>query len=67
MLYGLYNEKIKLVFLFGFNRWAFDSTSITAHAVWQAFHDHVQTEYLEVKNQDEWRPKIISGNFKNEP
>lgn len=43
-------------------RWSFDATNPTAHAVWQAFHDHVQTPAGTVVNSHVWNPKIVAGN-----
>ena len=51
-----------VTYLLYFCRWAFDSSNPTAHAVWQAFHDHQQTAYGDVRNSDEWEPIVVQGN-----
>ncbi|XP_046861704.1 uncharacterized protein LOC124454990 [Xenia sp. Carnegie-2017] len=42
-------------------KWKFDSKNPTAHAVWQAFHDHQQTPAGKILNNKSWNPKVLSG------
>ena len=42
-------------------RWRFNSSNDVSHAVWRAFHDHQETDYGWVLNQQEWAPDVLSG------
>lgn len=39
-------------------RWQFDSKNPTAHAVWQALHDHKKTHNGNIKNKKAWNPQL---------
>ena len=41
--------------------WKFSSGNPTAHAVWQALHDHNETLVNTVKNNKAWNPKVLKG------
>ena len=43
-------------------KWKFDSMNSTAHAVWQAFHDHIMTPAGKVKDNKPWNPVVLSGS-----
>ena len=42
-------------------RWQFDSKNPTAHAVWQALHDHKKTHNGKIKNKKAWNPTTLEG------
>lgn len=41
--------------------WKFSSGNPTAHAVWQALHDHKETPYNKIVNNKAWNPKVLKG------
>ena len=41
--------------------WKFSSGNPTAHAVWQALHDHKETPYNTIVNNKAWNPKVLKG------
>lgn len=43
-------------------QWKFDSSNPTAHAVWQALHDHQETANGKIVNNKVWDPKVLEGN-----
>ena len=43
-------------------QWKFDSKNPTAHAVWQAFHDHQETANAKIVNNKAWDPVTLEGN-----
>ena len=42
-------------------QWKFDSKNPTAHAVWQALHDHQETSRGQIVNNKAWDPVILEG------
>ena len=43
-------------------QWKFDSKNPTAHAVWQALHDHQETSNGKIVNNKAWDPVTLEGN-----
>lgn len=43
-------------------QWKFDAKNPTAHAAWQAFHDHQETASGTIKNNQAWDPVTLEGN-----
>ena len=41
--------------------WKFSSSNPTAHAAWQAFHDHQVTAANTIKNNKPWNPQVKEG------
>ncbi|KAL9965839.1 hypothetical protein ACROYT_G029693 [Oculina patagonica] len=46
-------------------QWKFDSKNPTAHAVWQAFHDHQETSRGQIVNNKAWDPMTLEGKKPN--
>lgn len=44
-------------------KWTFNSNNPTAHAVWQAFHGHIETAAGIVKDKTPWNPVIVKGKW----
>ena len=42
-------------------RWKFNASNPTAHAAWNAFHDHQETAAGAVLNKQPWNPKVLQG------
>ena len=42
-------------------KWKFDSSNPTAHAAWQAFHDHEITLAGKIRNNKPWNPVVLKG------
>ena len=42
-------------------RWSFDARNPTAHAVWKAFHDHIETQAGIIVDNQKWNPKTVAG------
>ena len=42
-------------------RWTFNASNPTAHAAWNAFHDHIETLSGVALNKDPWNPTVLKG------
>ena len=42
-------------------QWKFDSKNPTAHAVWQALHDHQETASGKIVHNQAWDPTTLEG------
>ena len=42
-------------------RWQFNASNPTAHAAWNAFHNHKETAAGSILNQKAWNPTVLKG------
>ena len=43
-------------------KWKFSAGNPTSNAVWRAFHDHVETPFSAIKNNQVWNPEVMAGS-----